>query len=146
MAIINFNEGDALQTVTVENGTYLCRFTKIEGPKASSSGKSNSFYATIQIIQDGKYKGKEKEVVFNTGTRSPSLLGDLKYFPHTALLEVNAAVQNKKVEVANINVDTDSLLDKPLAVVWAVTTVEGKLVNEIISFLPAGSEKAQAAF
>lgn len=146
MAILSFTAADALQTVTVEAGTYLCRISKIEGPKASSSGKSNSFYATVQIIQDGKYKNKEAEVVFNTGTKSPSLLGDRKYFPAASLLEVDAAINKGKVEVADKQLDTDSLVDKPLATIWGVSTVEGKLVNEILGFLPAGAEKDTPGF
>ncbi len=146
MAVLNFTTADALQTVTVEANTYLTKIIQIDGPKPSSTKKSNSFFVTLQIIQEGKYKGKEKVIVFNTGTSAPSLLGDMKYFPVSNLLEVDAAIRNSKVVVADTSIDTDTLLDKPFASIWAVVAVEGKLVNDIIGFLPAGAEKAVPAF
>ncbi len=146
MAILNFTAGDALQTIMVEAGTYLSRISKIDGPKISKSGKSNNFTVTVQITQDGKYKGKEKDLMFNSEMTNPSLLGDMKFFPTSAFLEIDAAINRKKVEAADKNIDTDTLVDKPLAVIWGVATVEGKLVNDILGFLPAGAEKDQPNF
>jgi hypothetical protein len=138
MAVLSFTAGDALQTVMVEAGQYPSVLTKIEGPKASSSGKSVSYIGTIQIT-DGKFKGKEKDVMFNSGIRSGMLNGDLQMLPTSDFLVIDAAIRGAKVEAVAKNIDTDDLINKPLDTVWGVQTVDGKLVNEIVGFRPVGS-------
>lgn len=135
MAIIQFTAADAMQTTTVEPGIYPSQVTKIEGPKASKSGKSNHYFVDIQI-SDGKYKGKEVTVSFNTETNSPSLLGDMKFFPVSYLLQLDVAVNGG--ELGAKDMDTDSLLFKPFDSQWTVATVEGRLVNDVVAFHPAG--------
>jgi hypothetical protein len=146
MAVLSFNAGDALLTLTVDAGIYLCDFTKIEGPKPSSSGKSVSYIGTLRIVQDGKYKGKEFDLMFNTGTKSASLLGTMNFFPAASFLEVDAAIKGKKVEAVDQNIDTDTLVGKAFAASIGVATVEGKLVNTVNGFLPAGAEKNGPTF
>jgi hypothetical protein len=146
MAVLSFTAGDALLTLTVEAGIYLADFAKIEGPKPSSSGKSVSYVATLRIIQDGKYKGKEIDVMFNTGTKEKQLLGSMNFFPAASFLEIDAAINNKKVEVVDKSVDTDNLVNKPFAVSIGACMVEGKVINQILGFLPAGAEKNGPTF
>lgn len=139
MPVLSFTPADALSTVVVENGTYTATIVKIEGPKASQSGKSNNMFFTFQIVQEGKYKGKELDIIINSEMDSASVLGSACFFPQAVILQIDAAIKNKKVEIANTSIDTDDLMDKPLDIVVAVSTVEGKLINVVNNFLPAGS-------
>ncbi len=146
MAVLSFTAGDALLTLTVEAGIYLADFAKIEGPKPSTSGKSVSYVGTLRILSSGKFKGKEIDVMFNTGTKSASLLGTMNFFPAASFIEIDAAISNKKVDAVDMNIDTDNLVGKPFAVSIGVTTVEGKLTNTVNGFLPAGAEKNGPSF
>jgi hypothetical protein len=137
MAVINFTPADALQTTTVQPGIYPTEVSQLVGPKASKSGKSNSYFVDIRIV-GGQYKGKEKTIVFNTETNSPSLLGDMKYFPIAYLLQLDAAINGHKAEAVDYQMDTDNLLLKPFDSQWIVATVEGNLVNDVVAFHPAG--------
>ena len=135
MAIITFTDADAMQTTVVEPGIYPSQVTKIEGPKASKSGKSNHYFVDIQI-SDGKFKGKEVTVSFNTETNSPSILGDMKFFPVSYLLQLDIAINVG--ERKGRQLDTENLLFKSFDSQWTVQTVEGRLVNDIVAFHPAG--------
>ena len=137
MAVIQFTAADALQTTTVTPGIYPSEISKIEGPKASKSGKSNHYFVDIRIT-DGQYKGKEITVSFNTETNSPSLLGDMKFFPVSYLLQVDAAINGKAVEAKDYQMDTDTLVNQPFDTQWSVATVEGRLVNDVVAFFKAG--------
>ena|ERR1017187_5034370 len=137
MAIINFTAGDALQTTVVKPGIYPSEVSKVEGPKASKSGKSNHYFVDFRITE-GPYKGKEITVSFNTETNSPSLLGDMKFFPSSYLLQLNAAITNSKVEPIDFQLDTDDLINGQLDIQWTIVTVEGRLVNDVVAFFPAG--------
>lgn len=142
MPVISFTPADALQTVTVPAATYGAELVKIEGPKPSSSGKSVSFFVDMQITQEGKFKGKEFTIALNSETSNASLLGTMQFFPQSTFLEIDGAIQNKPVEPLNVDLDTDELLHKPLDIIVGVATVEGKLINIINGFLPAGSGKS----
>ena len=145
MAVIQFTPADALQTTLVEAGVYPSKISKIEGPKASSSGKSNNYFVNIQIT-DGKYKGKERTIVMNSETNSPSLLGEMQFYPDSFFLTLEAAIKNKKVEAIAQALDTDTLIDQPFDAQWAVATVEGRLINTIVAFYPAGYAAKAPAF
>ncbi len=135
MPVITFTDADAMQTTTVEPGIYPSQITQIQGPKPSKSGKSNSYFFDIQISA-GKFKGKETTLVFNTETSSPSLLGDMKYFPVSYMLQVDAAINGNAPGAKAL--DTDDLLFKPFDSQWTVQTVEGRLVNDVVAFHPSG--------
>lgn len=137
MAVIRFTPADALQTTIVKPGIYPTVISKIEGPKASKSGKSNHFFTDLRIT-DGPYKGKEVTVSFNTETNSPSLLGDMKFFPTSSFLAVDSAINGREIKAEDYQLDTDLLIDKAFDTQWAVVTVEGHLVNDIVAFHPAG--------
>jgi hypothetical protein len=142
MAVIHFTPADALQTQIVEAGIYPSMMIKCEGPKASSSGKSNNYYAEIQIV-DGKYKGKVKKITFNTGVDDMFAPGSMQMEPFAKLLVMNAAIKNAKVEVADVSLDTDDLLNKPFESQWVVSTVEGQLHNNVTNFFPLGTAVKQ---
>ena len=145
MAVINFTASDALQTTIVQPGYYPSEISKIEGPKASKSGKSNHYFVDIRITE-GPYKGKETTVSFNTETNSPSLLGDMKFFPVSYLLQVEAAITGVAVQPADHQLDTDNLSLKPFDTQWVVATVEGRLINDVVAFYPAGYGKTAPSF
>jgi len=145
MAVIRFTPADALQTTVVENGVYPSIVSKIEGPKASTSGKSNNYWLDIQIT-DGKYKGKEKTVCFNTEMRSASLMGDMPIFPDSQFLVLDSAISGRVIEAVDYQIDTDTLVNKPFDCQWTVETVEGRLVNNIVNFFKAGYGSTVPAF
>src|ERR1700757_4431771 len=117
MAIIQFTPADALQTTTVTPGIYPSEISRIEGPKKSKTGKSNHYFVDIRIT-DGKYKGKETTISFNTETNSPSLLGDMKFFPISYFLQVDSAINGREVKPEEYQLDTDSLIYKPFDTQW----------------------------
>ena len=148
MAIIDFTAGDALQTVLPDAGIYPAIAEKIDGPKASGSGKSISFFSVIRITE-GKYIGKEFKPVFNSGTSENSMLGSMQYMPQSMLLQLEAAQNGTKVEpVARPGFDTDNLLNKPFCIQIAIQPNKegGNLLAQIVAFLPQGADKVQSPF
>lgn len=137
MAVIQFDAAAALQTTVVKPGIYPSIVTQVEGPKASKSGKSNHYFVDIRITE-GAYKGKEITIVFNTETNSPSLLGEMKFFPISTLLQLDSAISGREVKAESYQLDTDNLMDKPFDSQWTVQTVEGRLVNDVVAFFAEG--------
>jgi hypothetical protein len=145
MAIISFTASDALQTTVVPAANYPTEISAIDGPKKSSSGKSVNYFVDVTITE-GTYKGKTRTIVFNSETNSPSLLGEMQFYPQAYFLIVNAAITGKKVEPADFQLDTDTLLHKPFVGQWGVGTVEGRLINVINGFQDTASASASPAF
>lgn len=145
MPVIQFNDSDYLQTTTVEAGLYKSEVSKIEGPKASASGKSVSYYVEITITE-GKYKGKTRTIVFNSGSNAPSLLGDQQYFPQSYMLLLFKATGVDDGKVKNANFDTDDLVHKPMVTNWGTATVDGRVINTINEFYPVSYGTAGAGF
>jgi hypothetical protein len=140
MAIIRFTLADKLKGKTLDKGIYRAEVTEFDGPKASSSQKSLSTWTKFTITE-GPYAGKVLQAVFNTETENPSLLGALKFLPQTYLFRLAAAIQGIKYDdlQPNMELDTETLLHKPFDLVVNVQTVNGDLINEVVSFLPVGS-------
>lgn len=145
MAIIQFTAGDALQTVMAEAGNYPMIIPEIDGPKASSSQKSVSYYVKF-VVTEGPLQGKEWTVAFNSGTKNQSVLNGMQYVPQSTFLALDAAINGTKVEPVAKALDTDSLLNKPFTGIVAVQTDEGKLVNVITGFLKSGAAAAGTPF
>ncbi len=143
MAVIHFTDADVMVTTTVAASIYPSEVSKIDGPKKSSSGKSNSIFVDITIT-DGPYKGKTRTVVFNDETGSPSILGEMQFYPQAYMLQLFAATENGKPSAGPR--DTDNLLHKPFDAVWGVHTVEGRIINVINGFHPAGYGKDTPTF
>jgi len=139
MAVIQFTPADALQTTIVEAGNYPCVITSIT-TKPSSSQKSVHHIAEFQIT-DGKYKGKERTVFFNSEANDLFAPGGMLMLPQASLLDVDAAIRNIKKEPSFVNLDTDDLIGKPFECQWTVATFEGRLYNHIVNFFPSGYSK-----
>ncbi len=144
MAVIQFTEADKLAGKVMEKGGGTVIITEIE-QKASTSQKSVNFWATFKLI-NGPFMNKELNCCFNTETNNASLLGTMKFFPHTYLMKIKAAIDKVKFEDAPLQLDTDELLNKPLDITWDVNTVEGDLINSITAFLPAGTAIGKLPF
>lgn len=141
MAIINFNEADRLSSLVVPTAWYTLEITEIDGPKASKTEKSFSYYVKMQVVK-GDYEGKEFSVAFNTKTNSVSLLGTMQYFPLSWLqFQVNAAIQKVSMADISLKLDTDELLRKPFDCKIEKTISEGVPVNALLQFLPEGTGK-----
>lgn len=145
MPIIQFTESDRLAGATMEKGGYPAIVAEIAPPSASKSGKSVTYWTTFRIAA-GKYQGKELRVGFNTETSNSSILGSVQFMPAGNLMQVAAAVQKKKFEEIDLNVDTDSLVNQPLDLMISPETSEGNLVNRIDAFLPSGASQAANVF
>jgi hypothetical protein len=138
MPIIKLTAADAMQTKVAPAAIYKCEISKIEGPKKSSSGKSYTYFVDIRIT-DGEYENKTRTLCFNTESSSPSLLGEMQFFPVAYFHQVLAATEGKlEADVTDIDLDTDSLLHAPFDAQWNVQTVDGRLINTIDAFYPAG--------
>lgn len=138
MPVIQFTEGDRLAGKVMEKGGYSAEVAEIDGPKASASQKSVTFFTTFRITE-GKYLGKELTVAFNTGTNSSSMLGNMHYAPHRDLMKVAAAVQGVSLDSVPLDLDTDTLKNKGLDLIVDALTSDGNIVNMIINFLPKGA-------
>lgn len=145
MPVIHFGESDYLQSKTIEAGIYPSEVTKIEGPSKSASGKSVSYFFDITITE-GKFKGKTRTIVFNSGTQSPSLMGEMQFFPTSYMLQLAQACNIDDGEVKQTSFDTDNLLHQPFDGAWGVATVDGRLINVINAFHNAGYAAAAPAF
>ena len=146
MAVIQFSAADAMATRTIPAGVYPSEVSSIEGPKKSSSQKSLNIFMDIQIM-DGPYKGKTRTIVFNSEMSSPSLLGEMQMFPNSYMLLLLAAVEGKSdIEVKDVALDTHTLLHKPFDASWGNNTVDGRLINTVDAFHPAGYSKEKPAF
>lgn len=147
MAIIHFTAGDALQTKVIEPKIYGCEVSSFDGPKKSSSGKSVNYFVDIEVTDEGPYKGKARTIVFNSGVNSPSLLGEMQMYPVSYLLQLQAAIEGKDdVDAVSQDMDTDQLLHAPFDCAWGTAIVEGRLINVINSFHPAGCGKTVVGF
>lgn len=136
MSIISFKAADVLATKVAEAGNYKMVCTKIEGPHASTSRKSVSYFADFKFTE-GDLMGKELKIAFNSNTNSVSLLGGVQYMPMRAMLALDAAVHNVPLEpVDRPDFDTEDLVDKPFTGVVTVDTTEGVLGNLIAAFYP----------
>lgn len=145
MAVIHFTPADALQTKVVEAAIYPSEISEIDGPKKSASGKSNNYFVDVRITE-GPYKGKTRTIVMNSEMNSPALLGEMQFYPIPYFLEINAAIKNISVTPEDFDLDTDTLKLQPFDASWGVATVEGRLVNIINGFHPAGYGKSAPAF
>jgi hypothetical protein len=138
MPVLHFTPADALQTKVIPAGTYPCEITRIEGPKKSSSGKSYSYYVDIAVTT-GAYQGKTRTIVLNSESNSPSLLGDMQFYPQAYFLIIAAAIEGENnVQAIDTDLDTDDLVHAALDCTWGTATVEGRLINVIVDFHPSG--------
>lgn len=145
MAVIHFTESEFLSGKTIEAGIYTCELTKIEGPKASGSGKSNNYFVTIGIT-DGKWKGKEITMIFNSESKTVQMWGEAMSYPQIYFVMIHDAIKSTSTEMSKFVLDTDELLHKPFDAQWVVSTVEGRLVNTVSNFFPKGYAKSAPAF
>ena len=143
MAVIRFTDADALATKVVEAGCYPSEVSKIEGPVKSGSGKSFHYIVDVSIT-DGPYKGKTRTLMFNTETRSASLLGEMQFYPSSHLMLLNEVING--VPLGAQELDTDTLLHKPFDVDWGIGTAEGHMFNIITGFHAPGYGSSGPAF
>jgi hypothetical protein len=145
MPIIQFNESEFMQNKVIEAGIYPSEVTKIDGPKASSSGKSNHYFVTIAVT-DGKYKGKEVTAIFNSEAKTIQMWGEAMSYPTFYFLLINDAIKGKETPMGKVSLDVEELLHKPFDAQWTVSTVEGRLVNTVSAFFPKGYAAKAPAF
>ena len=141
MPVISFTDADKLAgKVISEKGNYPVQITEIDGPTASKSGKSVSFFVTIAVTA-GKYMNKELRIALNTESTNSSILGSMQWFPHNTFLKIAAAIKKIKFDDVLLDLDTDELLNKPFEVTIDVmpNAETGELMNVITAFLPAGA-------
>lgn len=148
MPIITFQPADAFDSITVPTDMYPAVMAKIDA-KASTSGKGVNYWTTFRLTE-GKFTGKEFTVMFGSSMNQDSILGGQQMLKHTHLLEIDAIINNGgavKLFSEPKQIDTDTFLDKPIVLaIAAVPDENGKLMNVINSFLPAGAEKQQTPF
>lgn len=136
MPVIQFDDSDKLAGKVAEKGAYTMELTEIRA-EASKSAKSVNYWTTFRITK-GPLLNKEFGCSFNTSTKNQSLLGTMQFFPAHDLMKVAAAIQNVKFDDVSLNIDTDTLLNKPLDVNVDIAIVEGAMVNILVSFAPTG--------
>jgi len=142
MPIIALTNADRMASLVIPTAWYKAEIVEIDGPKVSSSEKSFNFFIKIQIT-DGEFTSKELSIVFNTKTKSPSVLGTQQFFPTAWFFPLAAAIQNIPTDQVNNNLDTDTLIRKPFDIKVEKGIHEGIPMNTILTFLPAGQGKDQ---
>lgn len=143
MPIIRFTEADKLASKVLDKGGYTVQLTACD-QKASASQKSINFFTTLTLVK-GPAAGKELNPIFNTETKSVSLLQNAQFFPARDLAKIAAAVQGIPFEQFPIgDIDTDTMMNKDFDIRVDIDTTSGDMINIITGFYPAG--KATAAF
>lgn len=141
MPVITFSESDKLQGKVMEKGIYPMEVTSISEATASSSQKSITYYVTFRVIE-GPFLNKEVSIAFNSKTNGSSLLGTMQYMPARDIMKVASAALNMPYESVPLNLDTDTIKNKPFDAIVDVQTSEGNLVNQINGFVPKGTGAA----
>ena len=146
MSVIKFEESDKLAGKLVEKGGYTMMLTECEA-KASKKGTSVNYWAVFKITK-GDSMNKELKITFNSATDSGSVLGSMNLMPARDLLKLSAAVNNVPFKDVDLNLDTDSLLDRSFDAIINVipNTESGELMNVISSFFPEGKATGAPAF
>lgn len=146
MAVISFTESDKLAGKLVDKGGYTMMMTECEA-KPSKKGTSINYWATFKITK-GDSLNKELKITFNSATESTSLLGAMNLMPSRELLKLSAAVNNVPFKDVDLNLDTDSLLNRNFdGIIGVVPNVEsGELMNVISAFFPEGKATGAPAF
>jgi len=148
--IITFTAADIMAAKTLEAGYYPMSIIEIDGPKASSSGKSINFFFRFRITS-GKYEGKELRVAFTNGTDKSSVLGDLIWMPTSMMTTLYAAITGKSIDAVleqinqtggRLSLDTDEWVNKPFDGRVDLQTGDTGLFNTISAFIPSGKGAA----
>jgi hypothetical protein len=138
LPVIQFTEGDFLAGKIMEKGVYPLEITEIDGPKASASGKSVTFFTKFTVT-DGPYLGKELKVAYNTGSSDAvSLLGTLQFSSHKELIKVAAAALGIPYDTVPKMFDTDTILHKQIDGIVGSEISDGNIVNTLTNYLPKG--------
>lgn len=143
MPIIQFTESDKLAAVTADAGWYKA-VVKTMDMKASGSGKSVNFWTEFEITE-GKFKGKEIKVCFNTEVNSASMLGGTQFRPNSDILVLYAAIMNVLLAEVPLSMNTDDLMLKEFDLQVGLDIAEGIPVNNTLGFLPAGKATSAEA-
>lgn len=142
--ILKLTEGDRLIGTLVETGFYPLIVTKFGELQKSKSGKSFSTFVEFQI-SDGKFKGKEFTVAFNTETNSASVLGSMVFMPLGFMFNLASAILNIPVAQVPQDIDTDLLTAKPFDGKIEKMISDGIPINALLAFLPLGAGTATQA-
>ena|SRR2546430_5485809 len=140
--IIHFTDSEMMQGKLIEAGQYLAVIFELDGPKASSTGKSENIWAKFRII-DGKYKGKELAVTFNSERTSSDLYQGIFWAPRVILTtQIAKAILGSTPQ----DLDLDGLIDKPLTISVKMTPKPDNtgIVNVIDDYLPYGQKSSAA--
>lgn len=144
MPIITFTESDKLAAVTADAGFYQA-VTKTMEMKASSSGKSTCFWTEFEITSEGKFKGKEIKVCFNSEMNSASMLNGIQFRPHSDILVLYAATHGIALQEVPLNMNSDDILLKGFDLQVGVDIDGGLPVNNTGNFLPLGKATSAEA-
>lgn len=146
MPVIRLTEADKMQAVVIDKpGWYPAVVSKMEG-KASKSQKSITYWTDFRV-SDGKYKGKELTIAFNTETNGTQLLGNMLFMPAGNLLNLVAAIEGKTLDEVSLEFDTDKLVERALDINIDLSVPPGGApINIITGFLPSGKGLAAGTF
>ena len=139
--ILKLTDGDRLIGTLVESNWYPMVVKKFNDLQKSKSGKSMSMFVDFEIC-DGKFRGKEFTVAFNTETNSPSILGSMVFMPMGFVFNLAAAILNIPISAVPLDVDTETLIAKAFDGKVEKTISDGVPVNALLAFLPAGAGTA----
>jgi len=141
--IIQTSAADKLAAITAEAGTYPVVITAVTSKKSQSEKSYNHRFTFA--VSDGKYKGKEFEVVFNGAMKNAAMLGSQMMFPQSEIVRLRAAIDNCKIdEVPEGDFDLESLQGKTHGVVVDIDQVNGLYINKVTSFVPYGDGKPKS--
>lgn len=139
--IIQTTLADKLAAITAPAGSYPVVITKVTSKKSQSEKSHN--HRMVFSVGDGKYAGKEFEVVFNDAMKNASLLGSQMMFPSFEIVRLRAAIDNVKLdEIPEGDYDLDLLIGKSLTLVVDIEQVGGLYINKVTNFLPLGKAES----
>lgn len=128
MPIISFTPADMLQATTIsEVGWFTFVVDDIKGPVESAKGGSQNYEMFASIVDHPKWTGKQIKTIFNT-----KMMGNAVPFLSAALLV--------KPE-PGVSYDLDETKGKKFDGKLGTRPYDGRLINEITDYLPAGEGK-----
>lgn len=141
MPIIRFTAGDTLKNQIIsDNAWYGLDILKAENPFTSKTGSGSLNYKITFGIREGKFQGKELEIIYNTNMNQGSVLGGAQFEPDWKMLDLIAAITGQPNEVGKeVEFDISDFAGKSIdGRISAHSTAEGGLTNIITQFAPLG--------
>lgn len=130
MPIIKFTAADVLRNKVLDAGFYGASIVKCSDWKVAKSGTSQNMIVTFKIDNTD---GKEIEINFNTAAIS-------------RMIPLISSACGVDVKPEDFNFNTDDLMGKQVDVEVVHREFDGRISNDIATYVPYGRSKTAAQY